>query len=73
MLQTNTNSHFPECITKAVGFETTLKEGCVGIFTVYFEDCFIEESLKDVYERTSGRDVWATENGIVSLEQQTAQ
>lgn len=55
MPQTDTNSQFPECIMKVVGFEITLKEGCVGFFTVYFGDSFLEESLKDVYERTCER------------------
>lgn len=67
MLQTDTNSQFPECVMKVVGFQITLKEGCL----VYFEVSFLEESLKEVYGRK--RDAWAIENGTVNSEQRTAQ
>lgn len=50
MPQTGTNSQFPECIMKVVGFEIALKEGCIAFFTVYFGDSSLEESLKDAYE-----------------------
>lgn len=46
---------FPACIMEVVGFEITLKEGCIGFLTVYFGDSFLEVSLKDMYERTSER------------------